>query len=239
LCIRGKLNPIKHQSNNKFERKPNSATKTNVMLISQNLTFQYNAQKQFSFPDFSCNPKETLLILGNSGRGKTTLLHLLALILPPKSGSIIINGKDVANLSPSAATKARAENIGIIYQKSHFVASLSVLDNLLLANYLADKKQSTERAEELAQSLGFAEHLHKKTSQLSQGEQQRVSIARALMNNPSVVLADEPTSNLDDENCEKVIQLLDNQADKIGAALIIVTHDQRLKDRFQNRIFLG
>ncbi len=209
------------------------------MLICKDLRFEYNNQKKFSFPDFSCNAKETLLILGNSGKGKTTLLHLLALILPPQSGSIKINDKEVGKLSSATATKARAENIGIIYQKSHFVASLNVLDNLLLANFLADKKQSIVRAEELANSLGFAEHLYKKTSQLSQGEQQRVSIARALMNNPSIVLADEPTSNLDDENCEKVIKLLDNQVDKIEAALIIVTHDQRLKDRFQNKIFLS
>lgn len=209
-----------------------------MVIESKNLTFSYNQHKKFSFPDFSCSAKETLLILGNSGKGKTTLLHLLALLQTPTGGSIKLKGEEISQLSPKKAAKMRAENIGIIYQKSHFVASLSVLDNLLLANYLADKKQSTERATELARSLGFADHLNKKTSQLSQGEQQRVSIARALMNNPSIVLADEPTSSLDDENCERVIQLLDNQADKIGAALIIVTHDQRLKDRFSNRVIL-
>ncbi|MCU0323963.1 MAG: ATP-binding cassette domain-containing protein [Spirosomaceae bacterium] len=209
-----------------------------MVIESKNLTFSYNEHKKFSFPDFSCSAKETLLILGNSGKGKTTLLHLLALLQTPTGGSIRLKGEEISQLSPKNAAKMRAENIGIIYQKSHFVASLSVLDNLLLANYLADKKQSVERATELARSLGFAEHLNKKTTQLSQGEQQRVSIARALMNNPSIILADEPTSSLDDENCEKVIQLLDNQSNKIGAALIIVTHDQRLKDRFSNRVML-
>lgn len=209
-----------------------------MVIESKNLTFSYNEHKKFSFPDFSCSAKETLLILGNSGKGKTTLLHLLALLQTPTGGSIKLKGEEISQLSPKNAAKMRAENIGIIYQKSHFVASLSVLDNLLLANYLADKKQSVERATELARSLGFAEHLNKKTTQLSQGEQQRVSIARALMNNPSIILADEPTSSLDDENCEKVIQLLDNQSNKIRAALIIVTHDQRLKDRFSNRVML-
>jgi ABC-type lipoprotein export system ATPase subunit len=214
------------------------------MLTCSDLCFSYNSEKKFQFPDFSCKKGETLLILGNSGKGKTTLLHLLALLLPPENGSIQLNQQEISQLSSSEATKMRAENIGIIYQKPHFVASLSVLENLVLANYLANKNQSVEQAKTLAKSLGFEEYLAKKTSQLSVGEQQRVSIARALMNNPNVVLADEPTSSLDDENCEKVIQLLaggepHNQAVTIGAALIIVTHDQRLKDKFQNRVLLN
>ncbi|RFS14073.1 ABC transporter ATP-binding protein [Emticicia sp. C21] len=209
------------------------------MLTVSDLTFSYNNQKKFSFPSFSCAERETLLILGNSGTGKTTFLHLLALLLQPESGSIQINNQEFAHLSPREATKMRAIHLGIIYQKSHFVSSLSVLDNLLLANYLADKNQSKEQAIKLAKSLGFYELLDKKTTLLSGGEQQRVSIARALMNNPEVILADEPTSNLDDENCEKVINLLENQSKNIGASLVIVTHDQRLKDKFSNKIILN
>ncbi|MFD2521335.1 ABC transporter ATP-binding protein [Emticicia soli] len=209
------------------------------MLTCSDLTFAYNNQKKFSFPSFSCAEGDTLLILGNSGSGKTTLLHLLALLLQPSGGSIQINKQEFANLSPKEAAKMRATHLGIIYQKSHFVSSLSVLDNLLLANYLADKAQSKEQAEKLARSLGFYELLDKPTSLLSGGEQQRVSIARALMNNPEVILADEPTSNLDDENCEKVINLLENQSKNIGASLVIVTHDQRLKDKFSNKIILS
>jgi len=209
------------------------------MLTCSDLTFEYNNQKKFSFPSFSCAEGDTLLILGNSGSGKTTLLHLLALLLQPKGGSIQINKQEFANLSPKEAAKMRATHLGIIYQKSHFVSSLSVLDNLLLANYLADRAQSTEQAIKLAKSLGFYDLLDKPTSHLSGGEQQRVSIARALMNNPEVILADEPTSNLDDENCEKVINLLENQSKNIGASLVIVTHDQRLKDKFSNKIILS
>ncbi|WP_394995957.1 ABC transporter ATP-binding protein [Emticicia sp.] len=209
------------------------------MLACSDLQFSYGEQTQkFSFPSFSCAKGETLLILGNSGTGKTTLLHLMALLLLSKSGSIKINGQELAQLSAKEATKMRANHLGIIYQKSHFVSSLNVMDNLLLANYLADKNQSYQQANKLAKNLGFAELLDKKTSLLSGGEQQRVSIARALMNNPEVILADEPTSNLDDENCEKVIQLLENQSKNIGAALVIVTHDQRLKDRYKNIINL-
>lgn len=209
------------------------------MLTVSDLTFAYNNQKKFSFPSFSCAERDTILILGNSGTGKTTLLHLLALLLQPESGSIQINNQEFARLNPKEATKMRATHLGIIYQKSHFVSSLSVLDNLLLANYLADKEQSQEQATKLAKSLGFYELLDKKTNLLSGGEQQRVSIARALMNNPEVILADEPTSNLDDENCEKVLNLLENQSKNIGASLVIVTHDQRLKDKFSNKIILS
>ena len=208
------------------------------MITSENLHFSYSPQKKFSFPDIRCNDKETLLILGQSGRGKTTFLHLLALLLQPESGNIHIAGQSLSSLSSEEKTRVRAKNLGIIYQRAHFVSALSVLDNILLSNYLAGNKQDREKAAYLAEQLGFAEHLEKKTNQLSQGEQQRVSIARALMNNPNVILADEPTSSLDDNNCLKVIELLKDQSLSIGASLVVVTHDQRLKDEFPNQVFL-
>jgi lipoprotein-releasing system ATP-binding protein len=208
------------------------------MLICKNLSFQYSESKKFDFPEIYCPDSDTLLILGQSGKGKTTLLHLLALLLKPKTGTIEINNKAIEQFSTKDAARFRAENIGIVYQKPHFVASLSVEDNLLLPNYLANQKLNKERINTLAESLGFTEHLAKKTHQLSLGEQQRVSIARALMNNPRLVLADEPTSSLDDENCQKVVELLKDSIETIGASLVIVTHDQRLKSIFKNQIQL-
>ncbi|GAA4448378.1 ABC transporter ATP-binding protein [Nibrella saemangeumensis] len=208
------------------------------MLTTQQLTFSYTPTKRFAFPDIHCNDREALLILGRSGTGKTTLLHLLALLLKPESGSVIINNTDLTRLNPAETAAFRAAHVGIVYQKPHFVSSLSVTDNLLLANYLANKPQDRERARQLAQQLGFADHLGNKTTQISQGEQQRVSIARAVMNHPGVILADEPTSNLDDENCNRVVELLRKQSEQIGASLIVVTHDQRLKDIFTNRVQL-
>lgn len=208
------------------------------MLATHQLTFDYSPAKQFTFPDVHCANREAFLILGHSGTGKTTFLHLLALLLKPKSGSVIIDQTDLTKLSAAETAAFRAKHLGIVYQKPHFVSSLSVLDNLLMANYLANKPQDKGRARELAAQLGFADHLAKKTNQLSQGEQQRVSIARAVMNQPDVILADEPTSSLDDENTSRVVTLLRQQSEQIGASLIVVTHDQRLKDAFQNRVNL-
>lgn len=208
------------------------------MISATNLTFSYSSQKNFNFPDITCADSETLLILGQSGKGKTTLLHLLALLLKPTSGSVLIDNKNTTNSAPSAVVKERAKNIGIIYQKAHFVSSLTVKDNLYLSNYLAGESLNKRKVDYLADHLGFTEHLNKKPSQLSQGEQQRVSIARALMNTPRVILADEPTSSLDDANCYKVIDLLRTESVAIGASLLVVTHDQRLKDVFSNQIFL-
>ncbi|MCX6214115.1 ATP-binding cassette domain-containing protein [Spirosoma sp.] len=208
------------------------------MLATHQLRFDYGPTKQFIFPDVHCADREALLVLGQSGTGKTTFLHLLALLLTPKSGSVLINQTDLTKLNTAETAAFRAKNLGIVYQKPHFVSSLSVMDNLLMANYLANKPQDKTRARELAAQLGFGDHLSKKTNQLSQGEQQRVSIARAVMNQPNVILADEPTSSLDDENTSRVVSLLRQQSEQIGASLLVVTHDQRLKDAFENRVNL-
>lgn len=208
------------------------------MLSTKNLTFSYSLHHKFTFPDLQCDAKQTLLILGNSGSGKTTYLNLLGLLIQPSSGDLTINDKACVSLNSKQIVDFRALNIGLIYQKSYFINSLTVIDNLLLANYLSNKKLNLEKAKSLAKTLGFSEMLSKKVQELSGGEQQRVCIARALMNEPKIILADEPTSALDDTNCENVISLLKNQSEAIGAALVIVTHDQRLKNKFTNQITL-
>ncbi|MDG2247355.1 MAG: ATP-binding cassette domain-containing protein, partial [Flavobacteriales bacterium] len=128
--------------------------------------------------------------------------------------------------------------IGIVFQTAHFVQSLSVEDNLILPQYLAGGAVDRSKAKEILTRLNLKHKLQEKTRNLSIGEQQRVAIARALMNTPSIVLADEPTSALDDKNAEEVISLLEEQAALSGAGLVIVTHDQRLKDRFSKRVVL-
>ena len=208
------------------------------MLQTKSLSFTYGNGHSFHFPDLFCGAGEALLITGNSGRGKTTLLHLLAGILRPASGEIRIDGNNIASFSEKKLDRFRGQKIGIVFQQSHFVQSLDVLDNILLAANLAGKTANREKATGLLQRLNMADKIRRSPATLSQGQQQRVSIARALINEQTVILADEPTSSLDDEHCNIVASLLKEQAAIAHAALVIVTHDQRLKSFFGNSIAL-
>jgi putative ABC transport system ATP-binding protein len=206
------------------------------MISTKNITFSYNKDQTFIMPDLFCQAGSTILVTGNSGKGKTTYLHILAGLLKPKSGEIFIDNKEISHLKGSKADKFRGKNIGVVFQKSHFIASLSVLENLEMASWLATGKKHKIRAKELLQKLDIAEQAHKLPSLLSVGQQQRVSIARALMNEPKVLLADEPTSSLDDKNADNVIELLETLSKEYKTALIIVTHDNRIKEKFTNQI---
>jgi putative ABC transport system ATP-binding protein len=206
------------------------------MISTKNITFSYNKDQNFIMPDLFCQAGSTILVTGNSGKGKTTYLHILAGMLQPNSGEILIDNTDFTNLKGSKADKFRGKNIGVVFQKSHFIASLSVLENLEMASWLATGKKHTKRAKELLNKLDILEQAHKQPSQLSVGQQQRVSIARALINEPKVLLADEPTSSLDDKNADNVIELLESLSKEYKAALIIVTHDSRIKAKFTNQI---
>jgi putative ABC transport system ATP-binding protein len=209
-----------------------------MMINIRGLTFQYLRGPSFSFPDFSCEAGEHLLVLGQSGRGKTTLLHLLAGMIRPTAGVIEIQGTDITKLGNRELDKFRGQHIGIIFQTAHFVDSLNVLDNLMLSPFLSGKKVAQSEAVQVLERLNVGHKASQKPASLSVGEQQRCAIARAVFHKPTVILADEPTSALDDKNTEQVIGMLEEQARQTGAALIIVTHDQRLKDRFQKQITL-
>jgi ABC-type lipoprotein export system ATPase subunit len=210
------------------------------MLTTKDVGFSYNRTgKVFSFPDLRCAVGSPLLITGRSGCGKTTLLHLLAGILQPTQGSIHVGDTAFSALPTAQRDAFRGQNIGLVYQKAHFLAALTVLENLQLAPYFGHAKASKKEIEALAERLGVLHTLHKLPARLSVGEQQRASIARALVNKPKLILADEPTSALDDENCNAVLTLLTEQAQAQGAALLIVTHDQRLKSAFESIVRLG
>jgi len=208
------------------------------MIYTKNLKYQYNKSHVFDFPDLKCLSGETLLITGQSGVGKTTLLHLLAGINRPLSGAIFINNQNTSVLSNKALDKFRGNHIGLVLQQSHFVEALSVIENLELTAWLAKGSKNTSKALALLDELGISGNKNKMTYQLSVGQQQRLAIARALIAEPKVLLADEPTSNLDDENAEKVSVLLSNLATNHHVALIVVTHDYRLKNSFSNPINL-
>ncbi len=209
------------------------------MIYTKDLTFSFNESTQFFFPDIKSNSSEALLITGSSGKGKTTLLHLLGGLLRPKSGSVSIQDTTISSLSEKELDRFRGKNIGLVLQQSHFVASLNVLENVVLASWLATGKKATAKAKSLLRELDLADQMHKLPSDLSVGQQQRVSIARALINEPKLLLADEPTSSLDDENAERVADLLAHLSKEYNASLIIVTHDQRLKDKFSNQLNLN
>ena len=208
------------------------------MLQTENLSFSYTGATNMSFPNIHCQKGEQWLLLGQSGSGKTTLLHLLGGLLSPTGGKVKVGDTLLKDLSTAALDKFRGKNIGIIFQKAHFVRALTVAENLKLAQQLAGVPISMDRIKELLDRLNVGHKLHAKTNALSQGEQQRVAIARALINQPTIILADEPTSALDDTNCEEVIQLLEEQAAAVGATLLVVTHDGRLKERFEKQIIL-
>ena len=209
------------------------------MIVTKNLSFSYRNEIRFEFPDIICNASESVLITGNSGVGKTTLLHLLGGLLRPESGEILFDNVNVNPFSEKQLDTFRGKNIGIVLQQNHFVESISVLENVMLASWLATGKKEKQKAKSLLEHLHLEKQWHKLPSQLSVGQQQRVSIARALINNPKVLLADEPTSSLDDDNTFKVADLLENLAKEYNTALIIVTHDSRLKQRFSNQIALS
>ncbi|QCR24883.1 ABC transporter ATP-binding protein [Pontibacter sp. SGAir0037] len=208
------------------------------MIRTQALRYRYPQSRDMAFPDLACGAGEHLLLLGRSGIGKTTLLHLLAGLILPQEGEIWINGTDITNLSTTKLDKFRGQHIGLVFQRPHFMQALSVRENLLLAQHLAGLKQQEERVEELLFRLGLPGKSNRRVQELSLGEQQRIAIARALINTPGVIIADEPTSNLDDHHCLQVATLLEEQAQLEQAALLIVTHDQRLKDRFVNQVHL-
>ena len=207
------------------------------MIKTKGVEFNYDNQVFFKFQDINLKSSENLLIIGSSGIGKTTLLHLLAGLLEPSSGSIKLFEKELSDLSSHQLDRFRKNNIGIVFQRPHFVNSLTVKENLQLAQYIANKKDNN-RIENILKNLNIFDKSDKKTNQLSQGEKQRASIALAIVNSPKLILADEPTSSLDDINCDNVIKLLKKQATDFGAQLIVITHDSRLKKHFKNSIEL-
>ena len=207
------------------------------MIKTESLKFSYDGKKYFDFPDINLDSGENLLIIGNSGIGKTTLLHLLAGILKPESGSINVSGIDISKFSDTELDKFRGDNIGIVFQKPHFISSLTINENLKLAQYLSPSKTFGD-AKKILESLNIKDKYQQKPNQLSEGEKQRASIALALINSPSLILADEPTSSLDDFNCDNVIKLLKKQAKDNKAQLIVITHDARLKKHFKNNLNL-
>ena len=208
------------------------------MFNVQNLKHTYNGTEVLNVAAWRVEQGSQWLVLGPSGSGKTTLLHILAGILRPTAGSVGIAGQDVRGLSPNQLDRFRGQHIGIVLQRLHLIPSLTVMNNLLLAQYLAGLPQEGARVREVMTGLDVADKAGAYPHELSFGQAQRVAVARAVVNRPKLLLADEPTSNLDDARCAQAYGLLESQARACGATLVIATHDQRIKSRMSNHFEL-
>jgi putative ABC transport system ATP-binding protein len=179
---------------------------------------------------------EFISIVGPSGSGKSTLLGLVAGLDAPTSGSILLAGEEITRMSEDALAELRGRMVGFIFQSFHLIPSLTALENILIPLEIAGTPRAAARARELLDEVGLRDRGHHYPSQLSGGEQQRVAIARAFANNPQILLADEPTGNLDSRNGQHVIDLLRRINRERGTTLVLVTHDQQLADLADRRI---
>lgn len=202
------------------------------MIAIQSVSHQYGTSQAINFADWQVNNAEQWLLLGQSGSGKTTLLHILTGLLKPTGGKIKINDTNLYALSSKKLDEFRGQHIGIIFQKPHLIKSLNITENLLLAQSFAGLTADKNRIEEVLASLDMAHKKNAYPQELSQGQLQRATIARAVINKPTLLIADEPTSSLDDKNAEAVLALLKEQSELNKATLVVATHDKRVKDAF-------
>jgi len=176
---------------------------------------------------FSIEKGEFVLIVGSSGSGKSTLLNMIGLLDRPTTGTIRIDGIDTTNLSDNKISSFRNKKLGFIFQFSNLITDLTVFENVLLPRQIAGSNDSAEKdAMELLKAVGIEDQINKRANKISGGQAQRVAIARGLINKPSIVLADEPTGNLDSVSAEIIVQLMKSMCKKLGQTFIIVTHDR-------------
>jgi len=200
---------------------------------------RYGGREVLRVERFEARQGEAWLLLGPSGCGKTTLLHILAGLLRPTEGAVSVAGERLDRISAKAVDRHRGMRIGLVPQKLHLIASLSVSGNLRLAQMLAGLPEDEARLDAALAGVGLAQRAGSRPRDLSHGEAQRVAVARALVNRPQVLLADEPTANLDDASCIAALALLHEQSRASGATLVIATHDARVRERVPNQLRLA
>jgi lipoprotein-releasing system ATP-binding protein len=200
------------------------------MIRTTGITKSYGELRVLKGIDIEINDKEVVSIVGASGAGKTTLLQIIGTLDNPDSGSVYYDGTDISRLGSKAMASFRNSNIGFVFQFHQLLPEFTALENVCIPAYIAGKSRSEaeSRAAELLGFLNLADRFEHKPSELSGGEQQRVAVARALVNNPSVILADEPSGNLDSENKNELHKLFFRLRDTFGQTIIIVTHDRQL-----------
>ena len=210
------------------------------MIQTRKLTKHFGELEVLKGIDLNINEKEIVSITGKSGAGKTTLLQLIGTLERPTSGNVLIEGKDLSKLKEKELAKFRNQSIGFVFQFHHLLPEFTALENTCLPGYIAkkSKKDSMERAKFLLHTLGLNQRLSHRPSELSGGEQQRVSIARALMNEPKVILADEPSGNLDTKTADEIHELFFKLREELGLTFVIVTHNLKLAELADRKIIM-
>lgn len=200
------------------------------MITISNITKSFGSLQVLKGIDLTINKGEVVSIVGPSGAGKTTLLQIIGTLDRADSGSVIINGEDVTRLSQKKLADFRNKHIGFVFQFHQLLPEFSALENIMIPALIAgtSRKSAKEKAMSLLDMLGLSARADHKPSQLSGGEKQRVAVARALINDPDVVLADEPSGSLDSENKKELHQLFFDLRDRLGQTFVIVTHDESL-----------
>lgn len=209
------------------------------LLSIQSVIVSRSGSAPLSYPDFALEAGQHALLMGPSGCGKSTLLAVIAGMLPPGGGKILFSGQDLYALPSADRDRLRGARMGFVFQNLHLIPSLSLRRNILIAASMAETPEDTQRLDSILSGLGLSALQDKLPAKLSQGEKQRAAIARAIINKPALIIADEPTSALDEDNAMKVVDLLQSCARETGAALLIATHDHRLRSKIPHVIDLS
>ena len=209
----------------------------NITKFYQEGTQQTKVLKQVSF---SMQPSELVAIVGSSGSGKSTLLHTLGGLDQPSSGEVFIKGQSLQQMTPNALAKLRNQYLGFVYQFHHLMADFTALENVMMPMLIGqqNKTEAQDRAEQILSAVGLQHRISHRPSALSGGERQRVAIARALVNKPALVLADEPTGNLDHKTTESIFELIQQLNQEKQIAFLLVTHDLNLAEKLNRRLIM-
>ena len=209
----------------------------NITKFYQEGTQQTEVLKQVSF---SMRPSELVAIVGSSGSGKSTLLHTLGGLDQPSSGEVFIKGQSLQQMTPNALAKLRNQYLGFVYQFHHLMADFTAFENVMMPMLIGqqNKTEAQDRAEQILSAVGLQHRISHRPSALSGGERQRVAIARALVNNPALVLADEPTGNLDHKTTESIFELIQQLNQEKQIAFLLVTHDLNLAEKLNRRLIM-
>ena len=208
------------------------------MILTEKIEKSFGDIKVLKGINLEIKSREIVSIVGKSGAGKTTLLQILGTLLPFEKGKVIINDKDISRLNQRQLARFRNTNIGFVFQFHHLLPEFNALENICIPGYISGKSRGAveKQARELIGLLGLSHRLEHKPSELSGGEQQRVAVARALINNPAVILADEPSGNLDTQNKEELHSMFFRLREELDQTIVIVTHDPQLAEMSDRKL---